>query len=1265
MATEILLTALPYSVDPASPFHVSVHVSPRLSPSGTLTDFPVFEHWTQQLAAATLVVTDHTNEPFTITLTPPDDPTRWELVFPSTTPVAGFVPQSFEDTPWYSYPTTTMELFAKVIHLASMAASPVDPPLPSESPLTPLITRLADQIWRDREHGRNERGRLDETRLTRYLDDTMHSVEPPSDPGLNLLTQLHRVRRFYERPESVQAQYLTTPIPGAPTPRPRPMEPDFHQRVAMLGDHPNLLRELGLVVDVTVAEFDRLAAARWLTAHVVLDDGTDPTLPTRVSCQLDGDVFGTVARTTDWHGGLLRLGDESRYRVLDLDPDAAGLKLERFVVSLPRMADVEFNADPVTAAPPTLRATGFDIVADERLDRLTTHLDEHQARANALGTAAAPLLDTEDLMKGHRLEVWDDTTAAWYSLHLRSNDLDLAGTDTFHVDHEAGFIQGATASKTPEEAVAPGTTPKTYLHESLFGWSGWSLSAPHPAMRPEFVYEPDDTDGSHPTRREHVGDAEPPDDPQTNVVSHPRVAPGTLPRLRFGRSYAFRAWGVDIAGNSVPHDDIVDPAAPGSGPTVISSLTAPDERARGAASATRRTNRLDAPSEQATFLATELRAEARRLDVISSAQAPAVDADTVGVIADRALAAARAHGATSELQPMLKAMIAARIAAATPAAPAGRSARVAASARRVFDGEWPLHAARAWDAEDLARVIARGPRLALTSDTVTELRPLLRWAPVEPPAVVPRVAFGEGESVRHVVIRSGVDVVNDPETGDTITVVDPVTYAAAVAATHPEIVYRATCERHLAPPKTSQPDAEVHGCFDEAIGSSDPDDHQAMLLVALREAGTFFDRSIPSLTDPGDPIEVDYLRLEHGPGADPLLLVDLDDLDAEPGRALAPGQYLVADTEQLVLPYLPDPLANGISLRFPDAGLDRPGLTFPWGTEGLVTLLDGEWPAHEPVRIVLRGGATASGSVTGNTIGLALPPGDTLRARLSCSLREDDLDLLGAWMLLPTAQRGDRDMIDAARDGWLWALTPSDEIRFIHAVPRPLEAPRPVRLQAIRLEGWTSTVLFGSVDLHGPSTSRLDAEATWEEWIDDPVQPAPERRRSAATAFTTDIGPNEDMVILFGTDQTLPNPGQPEPIRLHASTHHLGDTKHRLIEYRFRATTRFSEYFHPSLLANASDRSTVGPVRRLSIPSSARPPKPVVRDVVPLFRWHTDVEPEQPFGMRRTRRAGLRIWLERSWYLTGDDERLAVVCAPSTDDKGLDTRVSQWGADPI
>ncbi|MEJ7721655.1 MAG: hypothetical protein WKF58_15020 [Ilumatobacteraceae bacterium] len=160
------------------------------------------------------------------------------------------------------------------------------------------------------------------------------------------------------------------------------------------------------------------------------------------------------------------------------------------------------------------------------------------------------------------------------------------------------------------------------------------------------------------------------------------------------------------------------------------------------------------------------------------------------------------------------------------------------------------------------------------------------------------------------------------------------TYAAAVAATHPEIVYRATCERHLAPPKTSQPDAEVHGCFDEAIGSSDPDDHQAMLLVALREAGTFFDRSIPSLTDPGDPIEVDYLRLEHGPGADPLLLVDLDDLDAEPGRALAPGQYLVADTEQLVLPYLPDPLANGISLRFPDAGLDRPGPDVPVGHRG-------------------------------------------------------------------------------------------------------------------------------------------------------------------------------------------------------------------------------------------------------------------------------------------------------------------------------------------
>ncbi len=41
-------------------------------------------------------------------------------------------------------------------------------------------------------------------------------------------------------------------------------------------------------------------------------------------------------------------------------------------------------------------------------------------------------------------------------------------------------------------------------------------------------------------------------------------------------------------------------------------------------------------------------------------------------------------------------------------------------------------------------------------------------------------------------------------------------------------------------------------------------------------------------------------------------------------------------------------------------------------------------------------------------------------------------------------------------------------------------------------------------------------------------------------------------------DVTLPDGTS---VHVHAAPHHFGDTKHRDIDYRMRATTRFREYF--------------------------------------------------------------------------------------------------------
>jgi hypothetical protein len=128
--------------------------------------------------------------------------------------------------------------------------------------------------------------------------------------------------------------------------------------------------------------------------------------------------------------------------------------------------------------------------------------------------------------------------------------------------------------------------------------------------------------------------------------------------------------------------------------------------------------------------------------------------------------------------------------------------------------------------------------------------------------------------------------------------------------------------------------------------------------------------------------------------------------------------------------------------------------------------------------------------------------------------------------------------------------------------------------------------------------------------------------------------------------------------------HHLGDTKHRMIDYRMRATTRYREYFDPHLLPTLDDASVAGPVHRADVPSSARPGKPVVRDLLPLLRWDEETEPGQPFAVSRTRRCGVRIYLDRPWYTTGEGELLAVLLRHGSDALSGD-EVSQWGADPI
>ena len=200
----------------------------------------------------------------------------------------------------------------------------------------------------------------------------------------------------------------------------------------------------------------------------------------------------------------------------------------------------------------------------------------------------------------------------------------------------------------------------------------------------------------------------------------------------------------------------------------------------------------------------------------------------------------------------------------------GASFRRAASAGTVVRSPigTDLETARDLIAGHLADIVSgprspdlTGPLARHAAATVTPPRPFLRWDPVPPPVVVPLTAFTEGESLRVVVVRSGVT--QDPVTLE-VTTQDPAAYAASVAAIAP--LYADEARRHLAPPKTSQGQAELHGEFDAGIDEGTPAARRRMLAWALRESGTFYDKTVPHATDPTGR-RVDAAGCPPAPGA--------------------------------------------------------------------------------------------------------------------------------------------------------------------------------------------------------------------------------------------------------------------------------------------------------------------------------------------------------------------------------------------------------------
>lgn len=613
-----------------------------------------------------------------------------------------------------------------------------------------------------------------------------------------------------------------------------------------------------------------------------------------------------------------------------------------------------------------------------------------------------------------------------------------------------------------------------------------------------------------------------------------------------------------------------------------------------------------------------------------------------------------------------------------------------------------------------ARVVdAAGNSLALDDETLGALEQATdavgywRFEPVDPPALAHQARVSEGESLERMVIRSNWD--QDAET----YLADPAFAAAAALPASADFEYRAQNARHLVPPKASQQLCETHGAFDPWF--SDPASIRKGYAIAAREEGSLFDAPPGAVVELVTPGALAGVATTSGlPPATPTP-------ENPVGDRLAPGQYVIHREPSVETPWLPDPAAAGVALRA-QAGHALPGVTQETDIDGsyavrrapngelVIMVAHGEaWPYSQGFRLILAERAADLSDPpcaekfpddgaprwdeAARTLTLFLPKGRVCRLLYSSFAHPDLVRTFGAPRWAQTAA-GRGFAQEMATLGAAWQVTPHRPLTLVHATQQPVCAPELILLSASRKPGaQDADIACRVVRLHGPSTGQVEIEAEWGEWIDDINRRGPERVIRKGQLGEIRLAENHPNAFVLGdaVDAQQIDPARP---RARGDVHALGDTRFHLIRYRARATTRFREYLPAEIHEDRERITRLGPVatgERLSVatetdpgapvlpdqngesshtvvPASAPPDEPRVLYVLPTFRWS---ESASGATRRQTRLGGgLRVWLDRPWFSSGDGELLGVVIAGEgrrfTDIPAqMQTLVTQWGLDPV
>src|SRR5712692_7211189 len=1176
---RIIWTALPNGAD-GTTLKLSVFVSPRLynNSDTQLSDYPDFVNWAKRVSEVKFSVEFKGGPKLKAkVVTDKPDNDLWTTVFKASTFVRAYKFADASKRVIRSFPVAGVMGYLKGLYTTAGQQSP--------TVLPHLRTGKGDEDYFGYNDLLNQLGPLRDTRhnplrgqggaFEKQFDALFGNREggkviPPNytPPGMTAQQfAFVQLDFFYDRKRNKNL----TDEQLHPKPTPKRLAKfqnaadkfnpklDFHQMVAGLGDYPELERKLGLLIDL---EIDAPAAslATLLASHSIriLPERTSPASAFNNDFApwtklLAGKFVAEPKPGSDLLNGMLKLRNvdarfspdsKADFDLLQLDVDGGSLKTLDFAGNMRRWLSVpRAYTAPNDGGLPSFRTSGLALVKRARAAKLASTL--LAMAPNNLAVESSPpsvdmnlpvLLFADDLVRGYRVDIFDKTkasTAVWRSLCKRIGTYSFPNSShtPLRIPDE-GYVKGATASSTVNGA----SDSDLYLHETLFQWEGWSLSAPRPGKT--IIAENYDSSGNplkSPTRKnEYTG--EPLQVQNEKVAPSPNTAidgvnietafvpqPGTLPRLRFGHTYRMRVRAADIAGNSLPAESKDDSQA---------------------------------------------------------------------------------------------------------------------SQDHLFT----------------------------------------RFDPVVPPALVLRDRVSGGESVERMVIRSNYDK----------KVEDYIAQPAVTSAlAGKDYQYHKENERHIAPPKTSQQMAELHSKFDDFIGfdaaTSNKKDYDKGYKLALKEEGTFLDTEVydPG-TDSKKPVTGIELVTPAGVSATQTTLPL-----SPPGSPLTAGQYVIHKEDDLLLPYLPDPFARGVAF----VGLPRVSGAGALGSDAgatkvqimsldpvdqkqklslLKTQFDGAWPDAKPFRIRIVEGSGAP-VWKNHVLTVFLQKAETARIRYSSYLNKEDLAQMGVWSWFADQLK----LEPYATAGQHWMLTTLRHLELVHAVQQPLKEPKFYKMQTRKLKyGDTFAVFDGNVDLDSRSSGKIEVLGQWSEWVDSLAEAGPSQSNVEGAAFELKIPAPEYRLKPDGSiaqdtkDLVDVNPGLSLS---NVIKHEFHDTHYRKIDYHIVATTRFAEYFPPEItgdqknISRDSDPDTSWrlhpeqkvtpkvPKATFKVLNSARPAAPKVLYIVPTFKWDPPPSDKgdrkhewwhdksgKTLASKRTGN-GLRVYLERPWYSSGDEEKLGVV----------------------